>query len=217
MSISALSASKNPASTPPKSLRGFEAIKRYWDPKHQTFAARILPGEYYVTVNGEMVTTVLGSCVSACIRDKVFGIGGMNHFMLPAQGNGGWEETVANSADRYGNFAMEHLINDILKNGGHRKNLEIKLFGGGKVLAAMTDVGHRNIKFVKEYLATENLRVISEDLGNIYPRKVVFFPTTGRALVKKLESTRNDTIAKREQKYMGELQTEPVCGEIDLF
>lgn len=212
------SASPRRIDAPSKALSGFETIKRYWDPQRQVFAAKILPGEYYVTAAGEMITTVLGSCVAACIRDKVFGIGGMNHFMLPMQAGGGaWEDTSVNAATRYGNYAMEHLINDILKHGGHRKNLEIKLFGGGKVLTAMTDVGRRNISFVKEYLTTEGLKIAGEDLAGLSPRKVVYFPATGKAMVKKLHTAHNDTIVKREEKYLDDLHREPVCGEIDLF
>ncbi len=141
------------SSTLPVALEGFEDIKRYWDRKEAVVAAKILPGEYYVTVNGEMITTVLGSCVSACIRDPAFGIGGMNHFMLPMSNDdcaGCWNGTMVNAGTRYGNFAMEHLINDILKQGARRDHLEIKVFGGGKVLTSMTDVGRRNIEFVMD-------------------------------------------------------------------
>ena len=124
-----------------KCLRGFNDINRYWDKTHDTFAAKILPGEYYVTANNEAIVTVLGSCVSACIRDKVFGIGGMNHFMLPINKNMSDIDIAAMSnAGRYGNFAMEKMINDILKNGGTRENLEVKIFGGGRVLKDMKNI-----------------------------------------------------------------------------
>lgn len=220
MSRSQATLTQRPNTGPPQPLPGFEGINRYWDPTREVFAAKILPGEYYVTTGDEIITTVLGSCVSACIRDKVFGVGGMNHFMLPVQvtdAKNTWEDTDAGSATRYGNYAMEHLINDILKRGGIRKNLETKLFGGGKVLAAMTDVGHRNISFVREYLMAEGLKVMAEDLGGRLPRKVVYFPRTGKAMVKALTKTRNDTIVTRETKYLDKLHSEPVAGEIDLF
>lgn len=121
-----------------KPLSGFEGIQRYWDRERQMPAAKILPGEYYVSNQNELITTVLGSCVSACIRDPVAGIGGMNHFMLPNSERGNWngKHSIASNATRYGNFAMEHMINDILKHGGERGNLEVKVFGGGKSLAA---------------------------------------------------------------------------------
>ncbi len=204
----------------PKALRGFSHINRYWDKMHQSYAAKILPGEYYVTTNDELIVTVLGSCVSACIRDPIFGIGGMNHFMLPAQKSTSskqWGSNSVSAATRYGNYAMEHMINDILKNGGDKRNLELKLFGGGKILANMTDVGRRNIDFILDYIQIENLNLIAKDLGDIYPRKVVFHPTTGKVKVKKLRSLHNETIVQRENEYMNKLDIEPVESEIDLF
>ena len=181
--------------------------------------AKILPGEFYVTAQNEIIITVLGSCVSACIRDAVFGIGGMNHFMLPLQGgdSGSWEKSGLGLATRYGNYAMEHLVNEILKNGGMRKNLEIKVFGGGKILAQMTDIGDKNIKFVLEYIKTEGLKLLSHDLGDIYPRKVHYHPKSGKVRVKKLRSLHNDTISAREREYMRTIASSKQEGEIDLF
>ena len=201
-------------------LSGFEHINRYWDKMHKTNAAKILPGEYYVTTQKEVIVTVLGSCVSACIRDRVFGIGGMNHFMLPMTTDNtsdAWKNANISAATRYGNYAMEHMINAILTNGGMRKNLEVKLFGGGKILAQMTDVGARNISFVKEYVHVENLNVIAEDLGDNYPRKVMYNPLTGKVKMKKLRSLHNNTVVERETTYMKNLDVEPVESEIDLF
>ncbi len=199
-------------------LPGFDTIHRYWDKHRETVTAKILPGEYYVTTQSEMITTVLGSCVAACVRDKVFNVGGMNHFMLPDKTSGGtWERTQVNAATRYGGYAMEHLINDVLKYGGRRENLEIKIFGGGKVLTGMSDIGLRNATFVREYLATEKLLMVGEDLGGIYPRKVVFYPETGRAQVKRLLSMHNNTIVSRERKYQYEIEHQEVRGEVDLF
>ncbi|VAW58125.1 Chemotaxis protein CheD [hydrothermal vent metagenome] len=204
----------------PKCLQGLEHISRFWDKTHGIFSAKILPGEYYVSMHGELISTVLGSCISACIRDVKMGIGGMNHFMLPM----GCEDTHAGkehltSATRYGNFAMEILINEILKAGGRKKNMEVKLFGGGRVLASMTkiDIGNKNIKFVHEYLREEELGIISEDVGDIYPRKVLFFADTGKVRVKKLRSMHNDTIKKREESYSKSLNGKPVQSDIELF
>ncbi len=200
----------------PPALEGFSHVKRYWDRTQDCFTAKILPGEYYVTKNNECVTTVLGSCVSACIRDVRLGIGGINHFMLPIN-KGVNPDSIISDAARYGNFAMEHLINDIIQNGGQRKNLEFKLFGGGKIMQAMMDVGKKNIDFVLEYLATEGFKSIAEDLGGNYPRKVIYFPKTGKARMKKLQSMHNDTIVNREKSYMDHLKVEPVQGDIELF
>lgn len=203
-----------------RSLRGFESINRYWDKTHDTFAAKILPGEYYVTTNNEAIVTVLGSCVSACIRDRVFGIGGMNHFMLPINRNMSQAEVASlSNAGRYGNFAMEKMINEILKNGGTRNNLEVKIFGGGRVLQNMQslDVGNRNINFVREYIQTEQLKLIGEDVGDVFPRKVIYFPLTGKVKVKKLRQMHNNTIIERETTYMSSLDVKPVESDIELF
>jgi len=202
------------------SVAGFETIKRYWDKTHNIVAAKILPGEYYVTASNELVTTVLGSCISACIRDKEHGVGGMNHFMLPETTanklNKGVEAVVGN-ATRYGNYAMEHLINTILANGGKRKNLEVKLFGGGKIIPTMGDVGARNVEFVLEYIDTEALKLLSKDLGDIYPRKVIYFPSTGKVMMKKIKDLHNETIVVRERQYSSTIKDTAVESEIELF
>jgi len=201
-------------------LRGFSDINRYWDKTHDIFAAKILPGEYYVTANNEAIVTVLGSCVSACIRDKIFGIGGMNHFMLPLNKNTNNADIAAMSnAGRYGNFAMEKMINDILKNGGSRENLEVKIFGGGRVLQNMQtlDVGNGNINFVREYIKTEQLNLIGEDVGDIFPRKVIYFPLTGKVKVKKLRQMHNKTIIERENNYLSTFEAKPDESDVELF
>ncbi len=193
------------------------ATNVYYDRTFDCEAAKILPGEYYYTLKDMLIVTVLGSCVSACIRDRVSGLGGMNHFMLP---DGGSDANSPVSASmRYGTYAMEVLINDLLKSGARRENMEAKVFGGGAVLRGFTaiNVGERNADFVMSYLKTEKIRVLAEDLNDIYPRKVYFFPRTGKVLVKKLMATHNDTLAKREQDYASRLKVQPVGGEIDLF
>ncbi|MDH5183016.1 MAG: chemoreceptor glutamine deamidase CheD [Gammaproteobacteria bacterium] len=202
--------------TLPKAIRGFSGINRYWDKYVNMPTAKILPGEYYVTYHEEAIVTVLGSCVSACVRDRKFNIGGMNHFMLPQQNKYVDNDVLADS-NRYGNFAMENMINEILKNGGRRQNLEVKIFGGGKILASMTDIGHRNIQFVHEYIQEEALDLVAEDTGDIYPRKVMYFPYTGKVKVKRLRSLHNNTIVEREMTYMHDIEDKPVAGEIELF
>ena len=201
------------------SLPGFENINRYWDKQHDIQAAKILPGEYYVTNNNELVTTVLGSCVSACIRDRVFGIGGMNHFMLPLSEGKGWggASDFTSTATRFGNYAMEHMINDILKHGGHKKQLEAKIFGGGRMMDAQTDIGRTNIDFVCGYLKTEGIPVLAQDVGDIYPRKVIYFPESGKVRVKKLKSMHNSTVLTRETQYRKEIVEQPVQTDIELF
>ncbi len=184
------------------------ATNIYFDPIFQCDAAKLLPGEYYYTDKNMLIVTVLGSCVSACIRDKITGIGGMNHFMLPDVGVSDVNNPVSPSM-RYGTYAMETLIDDLLKAGAKRQNLEAKVFGGGNVLKGFSqmNVGERNAKFVRHYLRTQHMPVIAEDLNDIYPRKVYFFPKTGKVLVRKIKELRNDTLAVREIEYASRLKT----------
>lgn len=204
--------------SPPPALRGFERIKRIWDNSRQTFMARVLPGEYYVTHNDEAITTVLGSCIAVCVRDREIGVGGMNHFMLPLCKDEIAEHCDSNDqATRYGNYAMEHMINDVLKNGGRRGRLEFKVFGGGAVVEGMSNIGSHNITFVHDYIQMEGLRMISEDVGGNWPRKVIYFPQTGRALVKKMSPVIAKDVVQQEKSYMHDIETQPVEGSIDLF
>ena len=200
-------------------LPGFEHINTYFDTVHNIATAKLLPGEYYVTARPEAVGTVLGSCVAACIRDRVFGIGGMNHFMLPIHEGDrkNWQHGPVDQITRFGNYAMEHLINTILSHGGMRKNLEVKLFGGARIVKGLSDIGDCNVQFVLDYLHEEQIPIISHDLNGHYPRKVYYFPKTGRVMMKKLESIRNDTLIEREKSYFRKIETEPVSGEVDLF
>ena len=193
------------------------ATNIYYDRTFDCDAAKILPGEFYFTKKDMLIVTVLGSCVSACIRDRVSGVGGMNHFILPD--TGGDVDNPVSASMRYGTYAMEVLINELLKAGAKRENLEAKVFGGGNVLRGFTaiNVGERNARFVLDYLKAERMRVTAEDLNDIFPRKVYFFPHTGRVRVKKLKVEHNDTLRKREQDYASRLKTAPVGGDIDLF
>lgn len=207
----------------PKHLRlpEFGHMSSYWDPIQNVEVVRILAGEYYVTHCQEMITTVLGSCVSVCVRDKVVNIGGMNHFMLPEEnrsngGNGGHRGLSADAA--YGSYAMERLINCILKYGGRRENLEIKIFGGGRIIGGMTDIGLQNIAFIRAYLQTEGLKVVAEDVGGDLPRRMAYLPATGKVLVKKLRNIRNETIIKQETAYLDDLRRDGgKGGDVELF
>lgn len=189
----------------------------YFDNNFNAKAVKLLPGEYFVTNQEMLLVTVLGSCVAACIRDNNSGIGGMNHFMLPD--GGGDQDSPMSSSARYGTFAMEILINQLLKLGARRANLEAKVFGGGNVLDGLTiaNVGQRNADFVLKFLATEKIRVIAQDLVDIYPRKVYFFPKDSKVMVKKLKNTHNDTISRREKDYSSRLCKSDTGGEIELF
>ncbi len=189
----------------------------YFDRNFGMQAAKIMPGEYYVTGRDMLIVTVLGSCVSACIRDRHSRIGGMNHFMLPDSDND--PDNPLSTSTRYGTYAMEVLINHLLKLGAKRQNLEAKVFGGGNVLKGFsgTHVGARNAEFVLHYLEMERIPVLAQDLLGIHPRKVYFFPHTGRVLVKKLRSLHNETVFDREREYKQRIVQTPVAGEVELF
>ena len=197
----------------------FSDINRYWDRANMTHAAKILPGEYFVSAKGELITTVLGSCIAACVRDRTSGIGGMNHFMLPrvATYQGTTAKKMLSVAGRYGNVAMERLINCILANGGQRNQLEFKIFGGARVLDIDSEVGNRNILFITEYLQLENFRVDAQDLGGVFPRKVNYYPGTGKVLVKKLRRIQGTVIQDREQNYYQSIDDKPVESDITFF
>lgn len=204
----------------PEVLPGFDHISRIWDSKENLCASKILPGEYYVTNHNEIITTVLGSCVSACVRDPDTGVGGMNHFMLP--GNSGKELDKwggeACLATRYGIAAMENLINDILKHGARKSRLELKLFGGARVMAMeISKVGDRNVQFAKQFVKAEGLVTIAEDLGGPYPRKVNYFPKSGKVMVRRLRSIQKQTVADQDKRYETTLSNKEIPGEIELF
>ncbi len=203
----------------PPALRGFEHLQRFWEPETERWTAKILAGEYYVTCHDEAITTVLGSCIAACVRDPERRVGGMNHFMLPEDTPNprAWVDPAVRLATRYGSYAMENLINDLMKLGAARNRLEFKLFGGGRVLTSMTDVGARNIDFIHSFLKIEGYRITAEDLGGTLPRKIVYFPAAGRVRVRRLRAIENRSIADREQIHLASLQKHGEGGEIELF
>lgn len=172
----------------------------YFDQRLNIDAVKLLPGEYFVTTKDMALSTVLGSCVSACIYDLQSGVGGMNHFMLPEKED---DQGVQVECARFGGYAMDILIRELLRNGAHRENLAAKVFGGGNVQRAMVSsaIGSQNTRFVKKYLAGQGIPILASDLEGEHPRKIHFFPRNGRVLQKKLYVARNDTIAEREQRY----------------
>jgi len=193
------------------------ATNLYYDRNFNLDAAKVLPGEYYVTGRDMVIVTVLGSCVAACIRDSQSGIGGMNHFMLPDSHAD--ENSPLSASARYGTYAMEILLNQLAKLGARRANLEAKVFGGGNVLKGLTviNVGQRNADFVQEFLATEQIRIVARDLVDIYPRKVYYFPKSGKVMMRKLRATHNETILDREKDYSSRLKKSSVEGDVELF
>ena len=195
----------------------FSHIRKNYDNKLNATVAKILPGEYYATGENEYITTTLGSCVSACLWDPLVHFGGMNHFMLPDAGEGRAEVGAASDAARYGSFAMEHLINAILKAGGRRERLRAKIVGGGNVLQISTNIGGRNIDFVREYLTNEGIQIVGEDVGGRCGRQVRFHPLTGAAAVKPLASTESRSVIAEEGSYKTNIEHRPATGEVELF
>lgn len=198
----------------PPTLPGFETIKRFWDKNRQITITKILPGEYYVSINDEIISTVLGSCVAACIWDEKNKIGGMNHFLIPKKVDP--TSPTDSYALRYGSWIMESLINELLKHGAERKHMRAKVFGGGKLNHPQNN--HvRNIEFVLAHLMLENIPLVVENTGGAWPRKLMFSPLTGKAQMKKLQFTHNDTIERRERQYLLDVQTYEDDSNIELF
>ncbi|SKA45510.1 chemotaxis protein CheD [Enterovibrio nigricans] len=185
--------------------------RRFFHPGKQMMMVKIQPGEVYVTSERELISTGLGSCISACVWDPFIELGGMNHFMLPfgdADNIEGWDPTQWRSnAARYGNYAMELLINTMIQQGAVKSRLRVKLFGGGMVMGKQAAIGKKNIEFIRSYVESEGLVLVSEDLGTEFPRKVVFDPMTGKAWVKKLRGYRGEVEAE-ESNYKRRLVKE---------
>lgn len=193
------------------------APNRYYDRHFECDVVKILPGEYYATTEDTVIVTVLGSCIAVCLRDYKKRIGGMNHFMLPSD-NLSSISPISESA-RYGVYAMELLVNQMLKLGADKRRIEAKVFGGGNVLKGFTGntVGERNAEFIMDYLDAENIPVLASDLLDVFPRKVYFSPDSGKVNVRKIKSLHNSTIIDRESEYRMRIRQAPKGGEVDLF
>lgn len=177
---------------------------------------KLFSGDCYVTDQpNSMLVTILGSCVSACIRDPHSGIGGMNHFLLPH----GEHRDIAHTSEatRYGAYAMEKLINGIISLGGSKSRLEVKLFGGGNVIKSNTLIGHRNVEFVKDFMRKEGLLISSSDLGGDYPRRIHYFSDTGKVMMRNLRRKEDMLVVEEERKFAESLSVKPIEGDVDLF
>jgi len=190
-----------------------EASFFFFDAHFKADTVKVLPGEYFVHDEDLLIMTTLGSCIAACLWDRERRIGGLNHFMLP-DGGGAME------SGRYGSYAMELLINEMLKRGANRLTLEAKVFGGGAVVSGMNtlNVGERNTAFVMDYLKTERIPVVSKDVLDVYPRKVCFFPASGKAMVKRLAATNTDALVAQDRAAAkAVLPAAGGGGSVDLF
>ena len=193
-----------------------ERSEGYFHPGFSAHAIKVLLGEHKITQRAdEMLVTTLGSCIAACIRDPVLQLGGMNHFLLP-QAPRGHDEGAA-AAARYGGVAMERLINEILRRGGRRDRLEVKVFGGAKVIASSNPIGRHNAEFVLEFIKAEGLTLVGQDLGGMLARRVHYFPSTGRAMRRLLRKEAVPDTIQSEMRFMKDLRSKPVEGDIELF
>ena len=191
-----------------------EASFFWYETQLQSEAVKVMPGEYFVDDEDLLIMTTLGSCIAACLWDRHARVGGLNHFMLPEGGSDSGE------SGRYGSYAMELLINQMLKRGASRSSLEAKVFGGGQVMAGMDrmNIGERNTRFVLDYLRTERIPVVSKDVLDVYPRKVCFMPASGKAMVKRLAATHGATMLAQERAAAQRvLPAATGGGSVDLF
>ena len=196
-----------------------EPVARYFDKQVQREAAKILPGQYHAATDDIVIVTVLGSCVSACLWDPLRRIGGMNHFMLPgASGHANPLRGGVHASATLGVYAMEVLINRMLKLGAERSRLVAKVFGGARLLAGFErlDVGAKNCEFVLEFLRVEGIRILAQDLLDVCPRKVHFFVDTGKVQVKRLALTPSESVEKRERDYLRRLDGKR-SGDVEIF
>lgn len=190
---------------------------RYYDNYFANYAVKILPGEFYATNDDTIIVTVLGSCVAVCLYDAVRNVRGMNHFLLPNDETA--HEALIPESARYGCFAMELLINEMIKLGAEKRHLTAKVFGGGNVMKGFiqNNVGERNVEFTFDYLKKEHIPVLASDVLNSYPRKVYFSADNGIVNVKKIRSLNNTTILDRESEYKLRLRQSTMANDIDLF
>ncbi|CAO3414735.1 chemotaxis protein [Azospirillum endophyticum] len=200
-----------PAAAPPRMGSG-----RYFNQEFKVDTVKIALGQQAVSDRPDlMIATTLGSCVAACIHDPVRGIGGMNHFMLPdlpaseLEGNG--------LAARYGSVAMERLINALLAAGAERRRLQVKLFGGGRVIESSYDIGGLNSRFALDYVQAEGLILAGRDLGGGSARRLHYFPHSGRALRRLLRPEAAVDTVTRERRFITHLGRAPEEGDVELF
>lgn len=189
-----------------------EASFFFYESHFGSAAVKVLPGEYFVATEDVLIMTTLGSCIAVCLWDRHARVGGLNHFMLPDVGSDGDA-----SGGRYGSFAMELLINSMLKHGASRRSMEAKVFGGGQIIQGMRSmhVGERNTTFAFDYLATERVPVVSKDVLDVCARKVCFLPVSGKAMIKRLAPTNPDALIATEQRAMRPPASH--AGSVDLF
>lgn len=199
----------------PSVLAGFTHFHHWWDNQWGRYTVKIAPGELYVANDDIVLTTVLGSCVSACLYDPIAGVGAMNHFMLPDGGN--HNDQVSRLA-RFGSYAMDQLLNEMLKVGCRKEDIQVKVTGGGNIIGGAANIGIKNTQFVIDYLRDDGLNILSADLGGSRARKVVFIPKEGgRLLVRKLDKQENNVLIDEEKRYQDTVEHTLDDSDVELF
>lgn len=184
---------------------------RFRNPLDGSWYIQLTLGDTYVTSDAnEILTTILGSCIATCIRDPMVGIGGMNHFLLP---NG---DNLDRDARCYGVNAMELLINDILKRGGNRHELQAKIFGGANVVAALSNVGSRNVDFARQFLKDEGIAVVGGDVGGTAARRIRYTPNNGVAKQALVKDT-GGQLVERELLASRATGVRPETSDVEFF
>lgn len=199
--------------TTPQVVPGFQDFKLFWEPRWNCYAVKVKPGEFYIARSNMVLTTVLGSCISACIYDPQAGYGGMNHFMLPASHS----NADMGRSLRYGLFAMEQLINELMKHGCSRERMQVKLAGGGEMMRGYSSVGQQNINFIMQYIQDEGLNLLADDLGGDRARRVAYFPIEGRMLVNKLDHREDQRLIEEERSYSIDVDQHMDDADVELF
>jgi len=192
-------------------LPEFTHVNQFWMPTRKKLAVKVVAGDYYVSRQDEVICTVLGSCISTCIRDPLIGVGGINHFLLPDT-----DSDLLSESNRYGVFAMEQLVNSIIKYGGRPENFEVKIVGGGNMMSGINDIGQSNIAFIKRFLRTEGLTISAEDLGGDQARRIQYFVKTGQLMVHKLKKSINFETMAAEITTQRSIQQQ-TDSDIELF
>jgi chemotaxis protein CheD len=203
---------------PPRAAAPASTRRSFQDASGQTFVS-VAPGDQYVTDNpNEVIVTLLGSCVSACARDTITGVGGMNHFLLPSSDSHDLSRGT-DEAMRFGDYAMESLLNAIYRKGGQRGRIEFKIFGGARVLggSTMLKIGEQNIGFVEKFLKTEGFPIVARSVGGTAPRRLRFHPATGRAFVQELDRSSAQTVTREEEDYRNRIARVAPAGDVEFF
>ncbi len=197
----------------PISLLGSENLDVYWRDKWQCFGVNIKQGDYCVTDQKVVITTVLGSCISVCLHDKQTGFGGINHFMLPTK----CDDNDMYRPFRFGAFAMEQMVNQLLKQGAEKDQLEVKVIGGAKMMGKLSNIGQLNIDFITQYINDEKLHLVAQDIAGDQGRKLAFFPSTGRLLVSRIAQIENQQLLATESKNFNKSEKLDSQHGVELF